>query len=280
MEDTERAEMDKIIEAFDILLPYLPCFFEDEVAFSITDRDKYLKTVYSKKIRGSVGKGDALPHGSAASEAMKQGCAVTKIIPKEALGVEIRSTDIPVKDDAGTIVGTIGVARSLDRQQEVSQLANSVSQAMKQISTGINQVSCGVQELAIANKELLQHTNETKNDTKHTDEVIVFIRNIADQTNLLGLNAAIEAARAGEMGRGFGVVADEIRKLSSSSSESIKQINDILSRIQYRVSNIATGIDKSNLIFTDQTAALQEINASVQELNATASILDDLAKKL
>lgn len=272
--------MEKIVEAFEVILPYLPGFFDDETAFSITDRDKYLKTIYSKNIRGSVGPGDPLPRGSAAVEAMQQGCSVTKVIPKEVLGVEIRSTDIPIKDETGVIIGTLGVARSLNRQAEVTQLAATLSEALKQISGGINEITAGVQNLAEANKELSAQTVETNNEAKQTDEVINFIRNVADQTNLLGLNAAIEAARAGEMGRGFGVVAGEIRKLSNSSTESIQEINTILSRIQTRVANIAAGIEQSNTTFRQQATALQEINASVQELHATANILDQLAKKL
>jgi methyl-accepting chemotaxis protein len=172
------------------------------------------------------------------------------------------------------------VAASLERQSEVSALADTLAQALSQISAGISQFSGGVQALAATNQEIAAHAGEARKEAQKTDEVVAFVKNVADQTNLLGLNAAIEAARAGDAGRGFGVVAEEIRKLSASSNESIKQIDAILRHIQSRVADIADGVGKANGVYAEQAAALQEITASIQELNASAQTLDALAKKL
>ncbi|WP_414714874.1 methyl-accepting chemotaxis protein [Sporomusa sp.] len=202
------------------------------------------------------------------------------VIPKEVVGIDVRSIDVPVKDNYGNVIGTIGIAKNLNRQREVYNLANSLSSSLKQVTEGISHVAAGIQDLVNSNKELLQYTDEAKSDTKNTDEVINFIKNVAGQTNLLGLNAAIEAARAGELGRGFSVVAEEIRKLSSSSNESISQINAILQRVQSQVTLIGQGIHKSNSVVEEQAAAIQEITASIQELNAAANILENMAEKL
>ncbi|WP_425474353.1 methyl-accepting chemotaxis protein [Sporomusa termitida] len=202
------------------------------------------------------------------------------VIPKEVVGIDVRSVDVPVKDNQGQVIGTIGIAKSLNRQREVYNLANSLSASLRQITDGISHVAAGIQDLVTSNKELLQYTDEAKHDTKDTDEVVAFIKNVAGQTNLLGLNAAIEAARAGELGRGFSVVAGEIRKLSSSSNESISQINAILQRVQSQVGLIGQGIHKANAVVEEQAAAIQEITASIQELNAAAGILENMAEKL
>jgi len=93
------------------------------------------------------------------------------------------------------------------------------------------------------------------------------------------LNAAIEAARAGEHGKGFGVVADEIRKLSISSSESIKKIEDVLVKIQKSVLHINNNIQESNGFFLDQIAMLEEIDVSMEELNTTAKRLAEMSSK-
>jgi methyl-accepting chemotaxis protein len=107
-----------------------------------------------------------------------------------------------------------------------------------------------------------------------------FVQNVSNQTNLLGLNAAIEAARAGENGKGFSVVAQEIRKLSNTSSESIRKIDLVLKKIEESVINISSKINESNSFFATQTAAFDEIIASIKELNSTSKILEEISKKL
>lgn len=280
MQQDQKQDINTVLEAFNLLAPYLKQLFEDDVTLSLTDKEKYLKILHSPSIKVSVQDGDKLPAGSASTQAIVQGKTMSMVIDKEIVGIDLRSIDVPVKDESGNVIGTIGIAKNLNRQREVYNLANSLSASLRQITDGISHVSAGVQDLVSSNKELLQYTDDAKNDTKNTDEVITFIKNVAGQTNLLGLNAAIEAARAGELGRGFSVVAEEIRKLSSSSHESISQINAILQRVQTQVTLIGQGIHKANSVVEEQAAAIEEITASIQELNATANILENMAEKL
>lgn len=281
MQDHEhKIDMQAVLEAFNLLAPYLKQLFEDDVTLSVTDKQKYLTILHSPNIRVNVKDGDPLPAGSASCKAIEQAAAMSMVIPKEVVGIDVRSIDVPVKDRQGQVIGTIGIAKSLNRQREVYNLANNLSASLRQITDGISHVAAGIQDLVTSNRELLQYTEEAKSDTKNTDEVVAFIKNVAGQTNLLGLNAAIEAARAGELGRGFSVVAEEIRKLSSSSNDSISQINAILQRVQSQVSLIGQGIHKANTVVEEQAAAIQEITASIQELNAAAGILENMAEKL
>jgi methyl-accepting chemotaxis protein len=115
---------------------------------------------------------------------------------------------------------------------------------------------------------------------KETDEVLNFIKEISSQTNLLGLNAAIEAARAGENGRGFGVVAEEIRKLSKGSAEAVKGVHDILQKIVKSVNKISKEIGDTSEATEEQAAATEQINASVEELNSISEIMVHIGKKL
>ena len=130
------------------------------------------------------------------------------------------------------------------------------------------------------NTKLLQQTNNTTNKAKDTDQIVGIIQGISSQTNLLGLNASIEAARAGEYGKGFSVVAKEIRNLSNTSKQSINKIDTIIKEISNDIVSIDNGLDNINGVSQNQSAALEEISASLDTLNETISKLNTLSQMM
>ncbi len=121
-----------------------------------------------------------------------------------------------------------------------------------------------IEARAITEKELIDQVNElastidiARNHINSTKEVISYIKIIADQTKLLGLNASIEAARAGQHGLGFGVVAAEVGKLAHNSTVSTEKISEILNNIEVSMQNIFLGIEK-----TASIAKKQSLNSS------------------
>lgn len=110
-----------------------------------------------------------------------------------------------------------------------------------------------------------------------TIKVIDFITDIAEETNLLGLNAAIEAARAGEQGRGFAVVAEEVRKLAEQSREATEKIQRTLNEMNKAVSDIYKTIEGATAASHNQVTATAKI---LEELDRVTSAVDDLKKDL
>ena len=137
----------------------------------------------------------------------------------------------------------------------------------------------------------IQRINES---TKKITNIITVIREIADQTNLLSLNAAIEAARAGEQGRGFAVVADEVRKLAEKVTKATRDVESLIKEtentVSYGVETVNRLVDSNSFVnkeagsikdYTDNLAsAIEEQNASMQELGMSAKKISAESKNI
>lgn len=269
----------EIMDAFNKIIPYFRTFFEDDVMIGIYNRTNSLVYSSPDSIKSTHKQGDRISEGTAAYACMKENRVVQKLVAKEVFGVPVKAMAIPLRDENGEVVGSIGIAKSLEKQTAISDLSQNLSESLTQISSALGQISIGIQNAGKSSEDILKNIKNTNDKTKDTDSVLEFIRNVANKTNLLGLNAAIESSRAGDAGKGFSVVAKEIRKLSSSSSESIKKIEGVIKEIQESVSTITGNVDEVNEVFQDQAAALEEIMASIQELNETATVLQQMAAK-
>ncbi|QOP40266.1 methyl-accepting chemotaxis protein [Sulfurimonas marina] len=148
-------------------------------------------------------------------------------------------------------------------QATIQEADTELNNARASLSTLSNEVEGFVQ----SEEELLQELSALKNDTEQVKDVLSVINDIADQTNLLALNAAIEAARAGEHGRGFAVVADEVRKLAERTQKSLTEIDITVSTIVQSINDATDKMSKN----AKQIEALSEISNDVEEkINITS----------
>jgi methyl-accepting chemotaxis protein len=166
------------------------------------------------------------------------------------------------------------------RARELANTAQSLSQAVEQLVAATEEMAAGAESLARQSEQLNETANQARNHLKETDKILNFIRMVAEQTKLLGLNAAIEAARAGEHGRGFTVVAQEVRKLAENSTASADQIGSILQNIEGSVVGILRAAEEMSQVIQRQAAVTRQVAANTQQLGGTAEGLSRLAEHL
>ena len=137
----------------------------------------------------------------------------------------------------------------------------------------IRRFSADIQQAAETENELAQRLNQLNAETKQVKDILNVIGDIADQTNLLALNAAIEAARAGEHGRGFAVVADEVRKLADRTQNSLAEINATINLIVQSIIEASDSINKN----AKQIVKISDTSVNVQnEIATVSSSMDEL----
>ena len=186
---------------------------------------------------------------------------------------------IPIKEN-DKVVGSIAIGKSLSKKNEVGTITKELIEVIKNIESSISYITDGVGELSTMNSEILEESKEANVLASNTDSIVDFIKSVSSQTNLLGLNASIEAARAGEFGRGFNVVAGEIRKLSSSANESIVKIESTIKNISQSINNINTKLKNADKVSEVQTSSLETIALSIEKLKETALLLNKVADEL
>ncbi|HEX3011606.1 MAG TPA: methyl-accepting chemotaxis protein [Syntrophomonadaceae bacterium] len=164
--------------------------------------------------------------------------------------------------------------------EKLADMSGELSDTMQKVSQVVEEVASYAQLVADKGDKLMESARDAAVHLGETGEVLEFINSIAQQTKLLGLNAAIEAARSGEHGKGFAVVADEVRKLAENSTLSVARISKILHDIEKSVQIITGGVNDSGEAIQKQAQLTQAASANVQQLMAMSQELSSLAQHL
>lgn len=198
------------------------------------------------------------------------------------------ATYTPVFDDNGFIQGILKVATDITARENsttsfTNELRGMAADLLKRTNDGISStheiaaaINRGVEKVD-DNMELVSSLQQEANSVRR---IIHTISDVASQTQLLSLNAAIEAAHAGEYGRGFSVVASEVRKLSKQAEDATREVNTSLSGIAAQVNKITAEMKQSQTLITDSQALVQSAVNEFSVIGEAARQLDQQARTL
>ena len=194
---------------------------------------------------------------------------------KELFGFSYISTAVPIIEN-GEIAGVVSAVISNQRVETIRTGAAELTATVEEMTSTTEQVAEASNEVAGSLQGLSTQSQKVMEDVAQIDAVVRFVQEVADQSHLLGLNAAIEAARAGEHGRGFEVVASEIRKMAAGSKNAAIQIKKQLESIQKAIKEFDAAIQHIAAFTEEHSASLQELNAAFGHIVQTAEKLSTL----
>ncbi|AVQ46498.1 methyl-accepting chemotaxis protein [Clostridium botulinum] len=270
-------------KSFGSFAPMLGEMFPEGAFLFTTDLNKIVDIQSSEKFDvPTIQSGDKLKEDFIASKVIKTGKPQLEQVKTLEYGVPVTLSGYPLFDEenGNKVVGSFCIIMPQEVADKLRTMSNNLEDNLSEISATIEQLAASASQIHTNEQDLNQEIDKIITVSEEINEISSFIKAIADETKMLGLNAAIEAARAGEAGKGFGVVAQEIRRLSEQSKSTVPRIKELTDNIKIKVEDVSKKSQSSLVSSQEQAAASQQITAGIEEITSMSEELNTIAQKL
>lgn len=268
--------MNPVIANYVKAIPVISQLFLNDVGVVVSDCEQILAYKPGKTLDLKVPVGSPVRVGMAAYTAIHEKHRVVERKDASLWGVPFVVCSVPIQDETGEVIGMISVQENVAHYDLLAGMASKLSESVSLLAATTEQITAQSEEAAATCENMATVVRATKKQVDETDQIVGFIKSIAGQTNLLGLNAAIEAARVGDQGRGFGVVAQEIRKLATDSAESVNKIAGVIDDIQKSSEGLNGEITQVQKVVSEIANAISHVAGTIQEVGELADKIDKM----
>jgi methyl-accepting chemotaxis protein len=272
--------MDEYIESVINSIPLIRALYPFDCMIAVADKNEIVFYSPGDKVRHDDPRGKRLEKGDGLWEAVNYKQTVTSMVSAGIFGFEFKNISTPLINQNGEVVGAVGLGHSVELQEKLQETAKNIAAYSQNIIASSQELMANAGELHDQIELLRKEGDLALESIDKSDKILSVISGIASSTNLLGLNASIEASKAGITGRGFSVVADEIRKLSQNSTLSAKQIKEALLTIRNDFGDIDRMITDVDEISLQQASATQEIVKAIEGLSELADGVRKTSEKI
>lgn len=195
----------------------------------------------------------------------------------EKYGIPFLGIATPIKED-GKVVGAINIIQYLDKLHTIRNSSAELASVIQEMTATTDEVATSSDNVSSKLKQLAEDATAMKSSITEINTVLSVVQEVASQSHMLGLNAAIEAARAGDHGRGFSVVANEIRKMAETSKNTVKQVQEQLTQINNEIENMNSQIETIASQANTHAVSMKELNSAFAHIAGVAGNLSSLVE--
>jgi hypothetical protein len=275
-----RATGQELMDSLIVITPWIADMMQADLGFAVTDTEKFIIQKDGKTVKLNISPGDPVNPKSAMAEAMRTRKPAAKNMDASLYGIPVRIYGYPIFDKNHRVIGSVGIAKNIETWTGLTQSSEELIVSSGEVGQIINQFLSVASQLNEDSILLQNKADEINQKFKKTNQILDSIKAISSQTRLIGLNAAIEAARIGEVGKGFGVVANEIRKLSGNSNDASVEIEKTLKDLQLDLQKITEEVTSINDTVITQLERAKEINKRIEKFEKISKLLLELSNRL
>lgn len=268
-----------MVEILSQAVPYIHKVLKGEAIVVVADKktNTVVRHLKGRNVDTGYRDGELINAGDNNIYTAFRGAEADVYIDSSVYGVPIKAFAFPIYEGS-TVVGALAIGLPVEKEEKLATYMSSLQTIITSLQDRVHIIASQSEELSATSEEIKVQSEHALQDSERTNEITVLIKNISQQTNLLGLNASIEAARAGQHGAGFNIVAQEVRKLSAQTTNATEQIDSSLVSIKRNIENLKQSMTQIAQASNEQAHLVQDFSEIIDTLNTLSSEITTFMK--